>query len=155
MNSAVNRQLYVANYSGESWESAAANSNETEAQYQPPPFYNFSVISDDFTTAISKTGESGESPITPLPDVFTKVSPGAWPIIYSYAIVFIVAAVGNFIEFISVWRRLRKRSTAMNRLLLHLCIADIVVVFMVAAVEVFWRISIGWYAGDFMCKFFV
>ncbi|CAL8098895.1 unnamed protein product [Orchesella dallaii] len=131
---------FSANFSEEIW---IANENES----------NFSLPFN-----IKSKGDSGsvlrgnEVDYDELPDVFTKVAPAAYPCIIAYAIVFLVAAVGNMIEFLSVWRRLRKRSTAMNRLLLHLCIADIVVVFMVAAVEVFWRISIGWYAGDFMCK---
>ncbi|ODM94063.1 Gonadotropin-releasing hormone II receptor [Orchesella cincta] len=117
--------------------------NENESNFELP--FNFNTQSGSVLRGSDI--DSNE-----LPDVFTKVAPGAYPCIIAYAVVFLVAAVGNMIEFLSVWRRLRKRSTAMNRLLLHLCIADIMVVFMVAAVEIFWRISIGWYAGDFMCK---
>lgn len=152
---------FYTNYSQENWE--AADNNETKLEL---PVYILNVdeneksnidggVNENFEEESGDVGESsiGTGSRSELPDVFTKVSPGAWPIIYAYTIVFVVAAVGNLIEFVYVWRRLRKRSTAMNRLLLHLCIADILVVFMVAAVEVFWRISIGWYVGDFLCKF--
>jgi len=86
-----------------------------------------------------------------LPDVLKKASSASWPCIVAYAVVFFVTAVGNIIEFGSVWQRLRKRSSAMSKLLLHLCIADILVVFMVAAVQVYCRISVGCYLGNIMC----
>lgn len=145
----------TASYSEEDWEDYDKNQNQS---YFDPPVYPSGTESvennprNNIFENIQEKGGNIYSDPSYLPDVFTKVSPAQWPIIYSYSTVFIVAAVGNIIEFVYVWRRLRKRSTAMNRLLLHLCFADIVVVFMVAAVEVFWRISIGWYAGDLMCK---
>lgn len=91
--------------------------------------------------------------ISDLPVEYRVVDETAWPRIYAYFAVFIVSAIANFCELIWVCRRLRTRASPVNRLFLHLCIADLIVVFMVAAVEVLWRISIGWYAGNFMCKF--
>ncbi|ODM94064.1 Gonadotropin-releasing hormone receptor, partial [Orchesella cincta] len=90
--------------------------------------------------------------ISQLPEEFRVVDENAWPRIYAYFAVFVVSALANFCELVWVCRRLSMRSSPVNRLFLHLCIADIIVVFMVAAVEVLWRISISWNAGNFMCK---
>lgn len=89
-----------------------------------------------------------------MPMEFCEVDETAWPRIYAYSAVFIVSAIANLCELVWVCKRLRARASPVNRLFLHLCIADLIVVFMVALVEVLWRISIGWYAGNFMCKLF-
>lgn len=107
------------------------------------------------TTSVSSVGGNHGAPstVTELPEMYRVVDETAWPRIYAYFAVFIVSAIANFCELIWVCRRLRTRASAVNRLFLHLCIADLIVVFMVAAVEVLWRISIGWYAGNFMCEY--
>ncbi|CAL8098898.1 unnamed protein product [Orchesella dallaii] len=121
---------------------------------------NTSTIQDfeGGSVLISEDGNNGFSRhnrtfgIYELPEEFRVVDETAWPRIYAYFAVFVVSALANFCELVWVCRRLSTRSSPVNRLFLHLCIADIIVVFMVAAVEVLWRISIGWYAGNFMCK---
>jgi len=87
-----------------------------------------------------------------LPSEMVTLPISAWPAIIAYCIVFVVASVGNLLEFIAVSQRLRKRCSPMNILLMNLCIADLIVVLAVAAVEIAWRISIGWYVGDVLCK---
>ncbi|CAG7820393.1 unnamed protein product [Allacma fusca] len=87
-----------------------------------------------------------------LPESFTTVSPEAWTGIFIYTGVFVVAAIGNVSAFVCILNLIRRRPSPMNKLLLHLNIADLIVVFVLIPSEIGWRLSIGWYAGDIPCR---
>ncbi|CAG7673169.1 unnamed protein product [Allacma fusca] len=87
-----------------------------------------------------------------LPESFTIVSLEAWTGIFIYIGIFVVAAIGNVSVFVCILNLLRRRPSPMNKLLLHLNIADLIVVFVVIPSEIGWRLSIGWYAGEIPCR---
>lgn len=96
--------------------------------------------------------ENTENTNSSIPLEYSRVDFVGWVRIISYIIVFTISGAGNLWELNSVLRRSKIRRAPVNRLLLHLCIADIIVVLMVAGVEILWRISISWQAGEFLCK---
>jgi len=111
-------------------------------------------LGENFSSEVSENGSlDDEAPS--LPPEFTQLHNSAWPGIVAYSLVFAASSVGNLLEFRAVSQRLRKRCTPMNILLMNLCIADLIVGVAVAAVEVVWRLSIGWYAGDVLCECFL
>ncbi|KAK8768367.1 hypothetical protein V5799_019368, partial [Amblyomma americanum] len=68
-----------------------------------------------------------------------------------YCILFIVAAGGNVPVFVTLLRN-RHRKSRIKLMIMHLAIADLIVTFVMIPVEVVWRITGQWVAGDFMCK---
>ncbi|KAL3203941.1 hypothetical protein MRX96_041608 [Rhipicephalus microplus] len=68
-----------------------------------------------------------------------------------YCILFIVAAGGNVPVFVTLLRN-RHRKSRIKLMIMHLAIADMIVTFVMIPVEVIWRITGQWVAGDLMCK---
>ena len=75
-----------------------------------------------------------------------------WIKISCLSFVFALAAAANLRVLVSISKTIQNRISPMYRLMLHLCVADIIVVFTIIPSEVAWRITGYWYAGDFMCK---
>ena len=70
-----------------------------------------------------------------------------------YSILFVVAAVGNLTVFITLFRN-RHRKSRVNLMIMHLAAADLIVTFIMIPMEVGWRLTTQWLAGNFACKFF-
>nr|XP_054933382.1 adipokinetic hormone/corazonin-related peptide receptor variant I-like [Dermacentor andersoni] len=68
-----------------------------------------------------------------------------------YCILFVVAAGGNVPVFVTLLRN-RHRKSRIKLMIMHLAIADLIVTFVMIPVEVIWRITGQWVAGDLMCK---
>ncbi|KAL0270660.1 UNVERIFIED_CONTAM: hypothetical protein PYX00_007998 [Menopon gallinae] len=73
--------------------------------------------------------------------------------IVAYCIMFVVAAAGNVTVLVTLLRVQRK--SRVNLLLLHLTIADLIVTFFMIPMEVMWRVTNQWRAGNVMCKLFM
>lgn len=71
-----------------------------------------------------------------------------------FCLMFVVGAPANlFVAF----KLLLTRNYLFNKhelLLLHLTIADSIVLVLVIPTEILWRLTASWNAGDLMCKFF-
>jgi hypothetical protein len=124
----------------------------TEQNYDIDPLSN----SSDRIFSTQTYSYSSLPPSLPqLPLEYTEITASSLHWIIAYCIVFIVAFVGNMLEFFAVWKRIHRiRCTPMNMLLINLCVADILVVIFVVGVEIGWRICIAWNAGRVMCKSF-
>lgn len=68
-----------------------------------------------------------------------------------YIILFIISSVGNISVFTSLLRN-RNRKLRINLLIFNLAIADLIVTFIMIPLEVGWRITESWRAGDFACR---
>lgn len=68
-----------------------------------------------------------------------------------YVILFIISSAGNISVFTSLLRN-RNRKLRINLLILNLAIADLIVTFIMIPLEVGWRITGSWRAGDFACR---
>ncbi|CAN8029067.1 unnamed protein product [Ixodes persulcatus] len=68
-----------------------------------------------------------------------------------YCILFIIAAGGNVPVFVTLLRN-RHRKSRIKLMIMHLAIADLIVTFVMIPLEVSWRLTVQWTAGNFMCK---
>ncbi|GBN79644.1 Gonadotropin-releasing hormone II receptor [Araneus ventricosus] len=68
-----------------------------------------------------------------------------------YSILFLLAVCGNVPVFISLIRGRRRRSR-IEEMILHLTIADLIVTFVMMPLEICWRITVEWIAGDALCR---
>lgn len=71
-----------------------------------------------------------------------------------YCVLFSVAAVGNLSVFITLLRA-RHRKSRISLLMSHLAAADLIVTFVMIPLEVAWRVTTKWLAGNFACKLFL
>jgi len=71
--------------------------------------------------------------------------------VVAYAMLFIVAACGNLSVFIAMFRTRRRRSRV-NLFIMHLCVADLIVTFVVMPLEITWQLTVAWLAGDTACR---
>nr|XP_053649506.1 adipokinetic hormone/corazonin-related peptide receptor variant I-like [Cherax quadricarinatus]XP_053649507.1 adipokinetic hormone/corazonin-related peptide receptor variant I-like [Cherax quadricarinatus] len=70
-----------------------------------------------------------------------------------YSVMFVVAAVGNLTVFITLFRN-RHRKSRVNLMIMHLAAADLMVTLINFPLEVGWRITTQWVAGNLACKLF-
>ncbi|GIX69917.1 gonadotropin-releasing hormone receptor [Caerostris darwini] len=68
-----------------------------------------------------------------------------------YFILFVLSASGNVAVRVSLLRG-RHRRSRIEEMILHLNIADLIVTFIIVPMEIFWRITMEWIAGDTMCR---
>ncbi|CAG2167863.1 unnamed protein product [Oppiella nova] len=68
-----------------------------------------------------------------------------------YSILFVISAAGNISVFTALLRN-RNRKLRINLLIFNLAIADLIVTFIMIPLEVGWRITESWIAGDFACR---
>ena len=97
---------------------------------------------------------SEEDPLHPLPPEFMVVSSTSWILIVSSAVVFVIGSVGNVYAVICLKRFLRYTYSSMHHFLLHMCCTELLVVSFTIPLDIIWRLSIGWYAGNVTCKDF-
>ncbi|XP_056640774.1 adipokinetic hormone/corazonin-related peptide receptor variant I-like [Diorhabda sublineata] len=71
-----------------------------------------------------------------------------------YCALFVVAAVGNLTVLISLFRS-RHRKSRISLMITHLAIADLIVTFIMIPLEVGWRLTGRWLAGNVACKVFL
>ena len=68
-----------------------------------------------------------------------------------YCVLFVIAACGNLTVFITLFRN-RHRKSRVNRFILHLSLADLIVTFIMMPLEISWNVTVSWLAGDVMCR---
>jgi hypothetical protein len=71
--------------------------------------------------------------------------------VIAYAILFTVATFGNLTVFITLFRN-RHRRSRVNMFIMHLCIADMIVTFIMMPLEIGWNLTVSWMAGDPACR---
>ncbi|XP_063830199.1 adipokinetic hormone/corazonin-related peptide receptor variant I-like [Ostrinia nubilalis] len=71
-----------------------------------------------------------------------------------YSVLLVVGAIGNVTVFASLLRS-RRRKSRVNLLMTHLVVADMIVTFIVIPLEIGWRTTNAWLAGNLACKFFL
>jgi hypothetical protein len=71
--------------------------------------------------------------------------------VIAYTCLFIVAACGNLTVFITLFRN-RQIKSRVNLFIMHLCIADLIVTFIMMPLEIAWHITVAWVAGDAACR---
>lgn len=73
--------------------------------------------------------------------------------IIAYSVLFVIAAVGNLTVFFTLFRN-RHWKSRVNLMIMHLAAADLMVTFIMIPLEVGWRITTQWVAGNPACKVF-
>lgn len=68
-----------------------------------------------------------------------------------YAVLFVTAATGNIPVLFSLMGK-RHRKSRLKVMIMHLAIADLIVTFVMIPLEVGWRLTVQWTAGNVMCK---
>ena len=71
--------------------------------------------------------------------------------IVAYTILFVISAAGNLTVFITLFRH-RHRKSRVNMFIMNLCIADLIVTFVMLPLEIGWHITVAWKAGDAGCR---
>ena len=71
-----------------------------------------------------------------------------------YSTMFVISAVGNLTVFITLFRN-RHRKSRVNLMIMHLAAADLVITFFTLPIEIGWRITTQWIAGNLACKLFL
>lgn len=102
--------------------------------------FNFTDLSDNFT-------------YKELPS-HLRFNSDSLVVVIVYSILFVLAAVGNCSVFFSLIRS-RHRKSRMSLMMTHLTIADLIVTFLMIPLEIGWRITTQWLAGNAACKFFL
>ncbi|XP_031779949.1 ACP receptor isoform X1 [Nasonia vitripennis] len=109
-------------------------------------FRNDSFYSHDFRDNMSMA-----VPTMPPSMTFTRRT---LTIIIVYCICFLVAAIGNLTVFLTLWRG-RYRKSRISLMICHLSIADLLVAFFTIPIEIGWRLTVQWIAGNYACKLFL
>ncbi|XP_015795190.1 gonadotropin-releasing hormone II receptor-like [Tetranychus urticae] len=73
------------------------------------------------------------------------------PCLYAYCILFGIGSFGNFYALKDLVKA-RQLSQYINLLMAHLTFADLCVIFISLPIEIMWRITISWNAGDTSCR---
>lgn len=68
-----------------------------------------------------------------------------------YSLMFMLGAGGN-IPVIFTLIRNRHRKSRVNLMIMHLASADLIVTFVMIPLEIAWRITVSWIAGNAVCK---
>ncbi|XP_021933908.1 gonadotropin-releasing hormone II receptor-like isoform X2 [Zootermopsis nevadensis] len=97
---------------------------------------------------LNETGEGVEAHSLP------GLSDNARSVIAVYCVLFTVAAIGNLSVFLTLLRA-RHRKSRVSLLMTHLAVADLIVTFVMIPLEVGWRVTTKWLAGNFACKLFL
>lgn len=79
--------------------------------------------------------------------------------IYIYAILFIIASIGNSTSFVALLfmnkstnKNFKNSRSRIRLLLMNLCIADLMVTYIHLPLEIIWAYTDSWQAGEIMCK---
>ena len=72
--------------------------------------------------------------------------------VVSYAVLIVIAALGNLCVFVNLLRKRRRRLSPPDTVFMHLCIADLIVTFVFMPLEITWQLTVAWLAGDTACR---
>ena len=68
-----------------------------------------------------------------------------------YSVLLPIGAAGNLTVFVTLFRA-RQRRSRVNRFIMHLSLADMIVVFIMMPLEIGWHVTVSWKAGDIACR---
>lgn len=71
--------------------------------------------------------------------------------VVAYVVLFVIGATGNLSVFITLFRN-KRRMSRVNKFIMHLSIADMIVTFIMMPLEVGWHLTVSWEAGDTACR---
>lgn len=71
--------------------------------------------------------------------------------VVSYSILLLVGGLGNLMVFMTLFKN-RHRRSRVNRFIMHLCVADMIVTFVMMPLEIGWHATVSWKAGDLTCR---
>ncbi|XP_059620895.1 adipokinetic hormone/corazonin-related peptide receptor variant I-like [Phlebotomus argentipes] len=74
------------------------------------------------------------------------------PVIAVYCVMFVIALTGNLSVVITLFRGRRHRRSRVSLMIFHLAVADLMVACIMIPLEIGWRITVEWYAGNIACK---
>ncbi|CAN7940761.1 unnamed protein product, partial [Ixodes hexagonus] len=109
--------------------------------------YNSTLVHGIYT---SDASENTSSPSVSLPDDLTFNTLSLVQVIV-YSVLFVAAAAGNMSVFFSLLAE-RHRKSRIKLMILHLAVADLIVTFVMIPLEIIWRLTVQWTAGNAMCK---
>ncbi|XP_063215519.1 adipokinetic hormone/corazonin-related peptide receptor variant I-like [Bacillus rossius redtenbacheri] len=88
------------------------------------------------------------------PPLYPRFDSNTLGVVAAYSALFAVAAVGNVTVFASLLRGRRRRSRV-GLMMAHLAAADLIITFVMMPLEVGWRLTTQWVAGNAACKLFL
>ncbi|XP_037511749.1 adipokinetic hormone/corazonin-related peptide receptor variant I-like [Rhipicephalus sanguineus] len=106
----------------------------------------FSELNDTLSTMALDA--SAATPVLPEELTFTRKSLVQ---VIVYVVLFVAAAAGNVPVFVSLLGK-RARKSRIKLMMMHLAVADLIVTFVMIPLEVAWRLTVCWVAGNAMCK---
>lgn len=113
---------------------------------------NYSVVITDTASSSVHDNATTEAyyDLTTLPEApsFTNASLTKTIV---FSVMFVISFIGNVATLVQM-RRLRRRKSTINTLIIHLALADLLVTFFCIAGDAAWAATVQWLAGDFMCK---
>ncbi|KAH8041354.1 hypothetical protein HPB51_014635 [Rhipicephalus microplus] len=119
-------------------------SNDTLSKLISMPI--FSELND--TSLTMALDASAATPALPEELTFTRKSLIQ---VIVYVVLFMAAAAGNVPVFLSLLGK-RARKSRIKLMMMHLAVADLIVTFVMIPLEVAWRLTVCWVAGNAMCK---
>ncbi|XP_058809239.1 adipokinetic hormone/corazonin-related peptide receptor variant I-like isoform X2 [Phymastichus coffea] len=111
-------------------------------------FHNEFRNGSDFAPGYSDDSANGSALALPSAMVFTEQT---LIIVIVYSACFLIASIGNLTVFLTLSRG-RYRKSRISLMICHLSIADLLVAFFTIPIEIGWRITVQWIAGDVACK---
>lgn len=133
----------------EVWEKDAS-----VADVQTVGLANTTYLSQNCTangTAVGNySGYCGPPTLPPLPPELT-FNEDTLVSIAAYSCLLFVAALGNLIVFITLFRN-RHRKSRVNMFIMHLAMADMEVTFIMMPIEISWHSTVQWLAGEVSCR---
>ena len=75
------------------------------------------------------------------------------PTITLFSIMLVIGGISNLVVFITLFRN-RKCESRCNKFILHLSLADLLVMIVIPAFEIQWSWTMQWKLGDFACRMY-
>ncbi|XP_035211010.1 gonadotropin-releasing hormone II receptor-like isoform X2 [Stegodyphus dumicola] len=108
---------------------------------------------DNETLNLNVTNSSNLDLSTAFPDIpyYLTFNEDSIREVILYSLMLVLAAAGNIPVFVTLIRN-RHRKSRVNLMIMHLAIADLIVTFVMIPLEIAWRITVAWIAGNAVCK---
>lgn len=69
-----------------------------------------------------------------------------------YTVLMVISGIGNILVFWTLYKRRSRQKSRINMMIMHLAIADLCVTFLNMPMEIAWKATVFWRAGDAMCR---
>ena len=108
--------------------------------------YSPTTVTDE-DLLLTMTSDAG---IPQLPGEMTFNENGLISVV-SYSVLLVIGGLGNLMVFMTLFRN-RHRRSRVNRFIMHLSVADMIVTFVMMPLEIGWHLTVSWQAGDASCR---